>query len=566
MQKIHVLSKEIIAKIAAGEVIERPAFAVKELIENAIDAHADTIEIAIEESGLKKITISDNGEGMNRKDLELCILPHTTSKLHHNDDLLTIKTLGFRGEALSSLATIAQKMNVKSRTIHEVGGTIIHLRLGKIEEVSPIGAPIGTTVTIHNLFHSVPARKEFLKSSQTEFRLITDIVTDFAISYSSIHFVLKHNNKTILDLPKKIDTLNRIKILMGTSICNQLIPITFEEGYLKIHGFIGKPQIASKQQNKQFIFINNRKVTDKLISLAVKESFGTLLPSSLTPIFIFHITIPPEIIDVNVHPRKEQVEFQNRKAIFDSIKQAVSETLTDNNLTFRLSKFRDDTSAKIGETNSFSGIFLKDTVLSSEKSTASSFNKNAPIIQIDTTYLISFNNDGIVLIDQHAAHERILYERFIETFTEEKNKKLTYSLARSLTLSLSLADLQLIEEYQDEFEKIGFKFEHFQGSTIIIREAPIIFKGRNLEKIIKDMLEDLSQEKSLSSIDLRTRRMLSFLSCRAAVKAGDQLTDKKMREILSGLSTTNNNSTCPHERPTRIPITHVDLQKMFKRI
>lgn len=564
MNKIHQLSPDIIARIAAGEVIERPSYAVKELIENAVDAHATVITIEIEESGLKKIIVADNGEGMSKKDLELCFLPHTTSKLQQDDELIGIRTLGFRGEALSALSSVAT-LTIMSRTENDIGGTKIILKNNKVDDFSPAAAPFGTSVYVANLFHAVPARKKFLKSAKTEFRHITDIVMNFALSYPTIHFVLIHNKKIILDLSQKEHAQERIQLLLGTSLFDLLVPVKFEDGYIQLKGFIGKPQAASKQNQKQYLFINNRLVTDRIISLAAKEAFGALISASNTPIFVLYLYLPNEAVDVNVHPRKEQVAFIESKNIFDAVKSAITQTLQDNNLTFHMAKFKQDNSSKIGETTSFAGITLKQNTLRSGTQKTGTVRKNSPIIQIDNTYLFIQNENDICIIDQHAAHERILFEQFKTAFNSLKDGQELYTLLKPITLHLSVGEAQIIDEHNPEFEKIGFYFEHFQGTTFRISKVPIVFKGRNIEKIIRDMTEDLSISGTTKSIDLRSERMLAFLSCRAAVKAGDELSQKQMKTIAAGLVDATNNTTCPHGRPTQIGISLDELHRSFKR-
>lgn len=562
MNKIVTLSPDVIARIAAGEVIERPAYAVKELVENAIDANASAITIHIEESGLKRMQVIDNGEGMSSVDLEIAFLPHTTSKIRHEDELIGVKTLGFRGEALSSIASISD-LTIQSRTKKNQGGTTIEIRQGRVAHRGKIGMPFGTIVTVNGLFSPVPARKKFLKSLKTEFRQITDVVLHFALSYPTIHFTLTHNKKTIFDLPAKKDEKERLAIVFGDDMFSHFLPITFSDSYLTVSGFIGKPQVASRNNQRQFIFVNQRVVSDKLISLAVKESFGTLLPSSATPVFRLHFTLPYEMVDVNVHPRKEQVSFINGRLIFDLVKQAVSETLTNNNITYHVTPF--DNSLQKGETTSFSAKSLKDVVLPWNRTDIGKITSTTPLLQIHQTYILAVTKEGLMLIDQHAAHERILFEQFTKAFENEKKKKTAYPLPHPLKLSLSFSEKQLIEEHKDTFEQLGFSLEYFGGNTFIIRHIPLLFKGRRIEKIIKDMLSDLSDEREIKTIDTTSKRMLSFLSCRAATKSGDVLSEAQMKIILKDLEKSPNNTTCPHGRPTRIEISLGTLHKYFKR-
>lgn len=562
MNKIHILPQTLRSKIAAGEVIERPAYAVKELIENAIDAGADTITIHIEDAGLKKITVIDNGEGMSKEDLALCFQPHATSKLTNEDMLHRITSLGFRGEALGSIAAISA-VEIKSRLASEPGGSVVRITNGAFENLSPVGIPPGTTITVENLFAPVPARKKFLKTLQTEFRHITDVVSQYVLAYPSIHFHLTHNKKTIFDLPEQQEH-DRIKFILGMTLFEQLLPVQFEDGYIKISGYIGKPLIATQTQQKQLIFINKRKVTDRMISLGVKEAYGTLLPAVNQPVFLLSLSLPYEVVDVNVHPRKEQVAFVDNKMIFDAVKIAVMTTLSENNLTQATVPWKDDLSTKKGETQSYSGQVLKELVLPWDRG-LEEIGTDIHLLQVHQLYILSITKNGLLILDQHAAHERILYEQFVTSFEESKKKKKSYTLPELIPLELSIGDSQLLEEYTELFSSVGFTIEPFQGTTYRIREIPTVFKGRDSKKIILDMLEDLSLDKSPKSIDTRTQKMLAYLSCRAAVKSGDTLSTQQMRQIVRELEKTNNNATCPHGRPTKLSMLLTDLHKYFKR-
>lgn len=500
---------------------------------------------------------------MSKEDLEICFLPHTTSKLKKEEELIGIKTLGFRGEALSSIAAISY-LTIKSKMKRAVAGTEIKINNGKIENISLVGMPQGTEVTVKHLFHSIPARKKFLKSEKTEFRHITDIVTAFALMHPSIHFVFTHNKKIIFDLPKKSNVLERLKLLVGEQFYENIIPFKFEEGYIHLSGFLGKPNIASKQNQKQFVFVNKRNVTDKLISLAVRESYGTLLSAVNTPVFLLNISIPHEIVDVNVHPRKDQISYINPNAVFNAVRLAVTESLKENNLNFQLAHYKREV-GRSGETTSFAGQLLKDTILPWNSSLLGKIQKNAPVVQVHNNYILTIIDTGIFLVDQHAAHERILYEKFLKAFHTTKKKKERILLPKPIPLHLSLGDVLLLEEYVGEFTALGFEIEPFHKNTVIIRAIPSVFKGRNITKIVQDMLGDLSENSQIKNIDLRTQRMLAFLSCRAAIKKGDNLTSQESKELLRQLDKTPNKETCPHGRPTRVDISLREIDKIFKR-
>ncbi|HSW97402.1 MAG TPA: DNA mismatch repair endonuclease MutL [Candidatus Saccharimonadales bacterium] len=560
MKTIHQLPQQVISKIAAGEVIERPAYAVKELIENAIDAKAEYITINIEEAGLKKISVTDNGIGMNKEDLLECFRPHTTSKISTEEELTRIQSLGFRGEALASISAISN-LTIKSKTNHEAEGIEVKIKSGTSEKISPIGIPLGTTVLIENLFHTVPVRKKFLKSQATEFRHIVEIVIQYALAFPDIRFFLTHNKRIILDLSKNQTLIDRIKLLLGKDLFEELIPISRQTSYLKINGYLSKPQLTATTLSKQFIFVNNRRVHDRFISGAVKEAYGYLLEQNSYPIFILFFTIPFERVDVNIHPRKDQVNFADRKTFIEEIRKEIRETLEQQNIIYNKKLLY---SPKSGFTHSFAGKLLKDSItpwgIKTEK-----INSNAPVEQLHNLYLVTQSSKGMVMIDQHAAHERILFEQFRKEFGEKKQLFSAYELPRSETLELSITDKELINEHEKILKKLGIRIDHFQGNSYIISSIPQFLKDRDIKTYIRELLDTFSEEKNVTEIDRQTKKMLAYLACRSAIKAGEKLTKQQMKDLIKKLEETKNNETCPHGRPTKIIVSLLDLNKLFKR-
>lgn len=629
MPKIHQLPLQIVAKIAAGEVIERPAYAVKELIENAIDAKADNIQIAIEQAGLKKIQVLDNGEGMSQEDLEESWKPHTTSKISEKDSLIGIKSFGFRGEALASLSAVS-RLTIKSRlngavilnvseesqaknnektlekrdpsnSFYSVQddnllGHLVVVENGKLISSHPVGMPQGTIVTAENLFSNIPARKKFLKTPQTEMRHIVDVVNQFAGAYPEIHFSLIHNNRMVLDAPKTSDKLSRLQNILGKEAFKFLIPVKRNDSYIKITGFVAKPQIYSSSTSKQFIYVNKRKITDKMLSLAVKEAFGTMLESSSYPVFILFLEMPFEMIDINVHPRKEQVSFVNTQNIFQFVKEIITEVLQSNNITFQNLSWK---RSGVGTTNTYAGKLLKDTILDKEKL---SIDSNNHLTQLHKLYIVSQTKNSIIFVDQHAAHERILFEKLRKEFVKQKNKNSSIKLSPPVQLNLSTTEQLLLEEHKKIFKDLGFIYfsreeqndksrgqnnnisqprpsteglrsnnknyssiKQFNSKKILLSNIPQLFQDRNPRELIISFLEQLEQGKHLSDVDNVSEEMLAFLACRAAVKSGDLLDEKLMEKIITDLDKTPNNVTCPHGRPTHILLSLQDLNAQFKR-
>ncbi|MGH7203659.1 MAG: DNA mismatch repair endonuclease MutL, partial [Candidatus Levyibacteriota bacterium] len=558
MRKIFPLHPQIVSKIAAGEVIERPVYAVKELVENALDAGADLITIATEESGLKKIMVIDNGEGMSKEDLLECFKPHTTSKLTDEDTLSKIHTLGFRGEALASIAAISN-VTIASKVVDQPNGMSVSLKNGQVGKVEPIGMPNGTQVKIDYLFHSVPARKHFLKSQRTEFRLIVELVSSYALAYPSVHFVLTHNNKTILDLPKSIELTDRIEKLLGKDIYHALVPIEYKDAYITISGYLVKPSLTTRTPSKQFLFVNERQIRDKNLSLKIKASYGTLLESSVYPICILSFSMPYEMVDVNVHPRKEEVRFSNQQMVHDTIekviKDAFGEHMAINNTYWDsplgLSGFSLHDAP--GATTSYAGKLLKEKKFPWELHLETQPD-TTNIIQINNLYLLVPDKNGFLIIDQHAAHERIRYEQLLEEFTAEKSKRTSYFFPKPEVFEVSLSEGELLQEYMPLFSDLGWEIEHFKGNSYLLLSIPMLFQDRNYIHLLQEMLEDIKENEKPQALDALSKKMLAYLACHSAVRAGDSLTKKQSKELVEQLSISPNSMTCPHGRPTRVVI------------
>lgn len=560
MTKIHQLSSHIVAKIKAGEVIERPAFAVKELIENSLDALADSITIEIEDSGLKKIVVTDTGEGMSREDLALCFKPHTTSKLQTEEELLSIKTLGFRGEALASIAAIST-ITIQSRTKNTPIGYEVTIQSGRVDEIKAVGMPVGTRIIIHNLFASIPGRKKFLKSKRTEFRHILDTVLHYALSFPSVRFLLKHDKRIVLDIAKNQTVHDRIPYIVGEYIFSQFVPVTYQDSYITISGFITKPHLTTSTQQKQFLFINKRTVSDKSVSTAVKESYGSMLDASSYPVFLLFITLPHEMVDINIHPRKEQVSFVNPTFIFEHVKEAITQTLTHNNLTFGNISWKKDFLETPGKTTTLAALLLKETVLSKESLVKNIQKKD--LHQLHKLYIVVSTNNGFVIVDQHAAHERVLFEKLQKEFTKLK-KKHAHTLQKPIPLTFSVSDATILKEQKKMLLKLGFTLKPVKDTSFILYTIPLLFKDRDYQKVLQEIIEDLRQNR-LTTLDSQSHTMLAYLACHAAVKSGDSLEQSHMKELLEQLGKADNNYTCPHGRPTRIELTLEQLHKFFKR-
>ncbi len=555
------LSEDVIAKIAAGEVIERPAYAVKELIENAIDAQATRIAIELKSAGLEEIKINDNGIGMTQDDLLLSFQAHTTSKINSADDIAHLSSLGFRGEALASIAAIS-RLTIKSRPVNAEVGYQVITEQGKITDQGPVGMPTGTILIIEGLFTSVPARKAFLKTTQTELRHCVHIVSSLALAYPDIEFKLIHQQKILLDLPKTAQRLERIQSVVGTTISSQLLPIRHEDSYLQLEGFIGKPQIASGSY-KSYLFLNGRRISDRLVAQAVKDAYGTLLEQSAIPFSMLFLTVPPETIDVNIHPKKESVLFLHQDVLYECIKAAVLETLSTHNLTYTNVSFLSP-STRSHSTRSELASNLRESVLPWQplETTAPQY---SDVIQLHNTYLVASTAHGFLLVDQHAAHERILYNQFHDAVKKKIQTMERITLSPSVIVNLPVAEVLLLSEQQSFIESIGVELEIFDTESIRVNSVPTVFKDLPVSELISLLLNDFTDGKSRPSTEKMLHRMLSTLACKAAIKAGDPLSQAECVRLLLELDRQPQSFSCPHGRPTKILISVAQLEKMFKR-
>ncbi len=552
MKKIHKLSELVVANIAAGEVIERPSYAVKELVENALDAKAVNITVSLEDAGLTLLRVTDDGEGMSKEDLKESWKPHTTSKIRELEDLHTTKSFGFRGEALSSLAAVST-LTIQSRPANSPTGYSISVERGLLIGESSVGMPYGTTVTAEHLFAHIPARKKFMKSIRTELRLCVDIINNYALCYPSVQFMLIHGKKTLLYYPATHKRAERVEQIMGEDVFPLLIPITTNDTYLSIEGFIAKPQLNARSTAKQYLFINSRMVRDGVVSSAVKESYGTMLESATYPVFVLFADLPPGFVDINVHPRKEEVRFANGQYIFQTVKQAVTETLASHNLTFQNLSWK---RSGAGLTGTVAGKSIKEAVLQE----TGIINVSRVFVQYNNLYIIVTSPEGIQLIDQHAAHERILFAKLVSTFGKKAKLARRYALPAPLALRCTARETILLVEYRDTLAALGFVVK-----DTLVTHVPDLFRDRDIPALIRDILEDIEGQGSPKSVDTASREMLSYLACRAAVKAGDPLTTEQMQMITDQLEKTPDNATCPHGRPTKILLTLKELHGLFHR-
>lgn len=550
MSLIKQLTSEIISLIAAGEVIERPAYIVKELIENALDAKATQIDIELTQGSLESIQVTDNGVGMEKEDLLLSFKLHTTSKLY--DDLYSIHTLGFRGEALASIASIAD-ITIESRTESSPLGNFATLLNGNVIDTGTVGMSVGTKVFVNNIFSNTPARKSFLSTPLTEYRRVLDLVASYIFSSPHVSFKLINNGEVIVDSRPSDDLPSKAETFLGEA--DQFIPFKAEDGYILLSGMLSRPQMQSRSNKKMFFSVNGRAIMSPLLTQAVKDAYGSLIEPKTYPPVVLSLSVPYERVLVNIHPRKEEVKFLESELIYQIVKSTIAEELKSHNLTFF-----NISSWKKSETRSPIAKELKEEVLG--KPTTEGPHET---LQVHNLYLITQTDQGILILDQHAAHERVLFEQFKTAYESKKSEKKTSKLATPLLLNVTLQEIQTYKEHEDFFNQSGFEIEEFGDLTLKVTSVPFVLEKRDVKAYILEVLADIVEGKIPSDIDSMTYLLLSYLACRSAIKGGETLEKEKIQELMDSLMKLDMAYTCPHGRPLKVELTVSELNRMFKR-
>lgn len=610
MPKIKQLSPHEAQKIAAGEVVERPANIVKELIENSIDAESTRISIYIEDGGKKLIRIVDNGCGMDAADAQICFDRHATSKITHVHELETINTFGFRGEALASIAAMSQ-ITLITKEEESLEGTQITIEANNITCTNSVACPTGTDISINNLFFNVPARKKFLKTTQTEWRAIQLLFNAFCFDYPDIHFTLFSDGKQILNCPTVHTIKNRALQLWENPTHNHLLEISSHEE-ISIEAVISDHQQYRYDRSSIYFFVNKRWVKNHHLSSALLKGYDNVIPSGRYPIAAINITVPLHEVDINIHPRKEEVKFLHPRLVEQALQNAIKKALEDNT-SYNLKK-EVNTKPIIAptitdrpfnfDTYNFDTQFIQQPTRAQEKTVArpiiipatpqltvpqdnllplhntqtpheeinehKNIGTNVPIEsyrligQYKTTYLLVEKEDGLFLVDQHAAHERILYELFSQRF----NEVATVQLLFPHIITLSRPDIELIVPHLDIFNDNGIIIEQCAYDQLIIQSLPVHLKEQSLNDLIKEVIGWIIEYKAAEPNEFKktiNNKLQAQMACKAAVKAGDTLTQEKMEQLLHDLNKTANRFSCPHGRPTGWLISINDIEKKFKR-
>ena len=591
MSFVHVLDDNTINKIAAGEVVERPASVIKELVENAIDAKADRIEVEIMAGGTSFMRVSDNGIGMSREDAEKAILRHATSKIVQVDDLQAIATLGFRGEALPSIASVS-RFNLQTRQAGAELGTEIKITGGKTTEIGVAGCNLGTTIRVEDLFFNTPARKKFLKTNNTESGRINEFIIKLAISHPEIAFKLINNNKSSLATPGRGDLKETLQSLYGASVGQSLLPLEFEDEDIKLWGFVSKPSAIRSSRSWQTFIVNGRIIASRAIAKAIDNAYHALIPKSGYPLIALNIEVPQHTIDVNVHPQKTEMKFEDESRIFKAVYKAVLDAVRPKGQAGQLGQLaaqadhvqhhvkkglqelnfgqpvmnfplREEKPAMTWQEGTIA--LAQDKSVKSVQSVVDEEEKlptagMIPIGQVDDTYIIAQDGDSLYIVDQHAAHERVLFDRFSAQAEHIPSQQLLVHLI----LDFSTHESQIIEENLELLAGLGFGLEPSGPNQFRLMEVPADVPSSQAEEFIREVLASMEELHRPTAAELR-QAVLATTACKAAIKAGFKLNYRQMEILLQELNDTAMPYTCPHGRPTIIKFSSDELAKMFKR-
>lgn len=600
--RIHPLSPLLVNQIAAGEVIDRPASIVKELVENSLDAGATHIEIHIEEGGLSLIEVRDNGCGIHYDDLPLAVSAHATSKLQHTDDLFNIHSFGFRGEALASIGAVA-RLRLTSTTADAPHGGVLVVENGAVQTHQPIAHPQGTLIAIDRLFHTIPARKKFLKSARSEWAKIVDVLTALMLAHNEVAFTLRHNQQFIYQLPvQEHSSTQRLATLVSHSFAEAVLPVAVAREEWQLSGFIGSPRYTRASADQQWLFVNGRPIKDRQLSFSIKLAYDDLLHGQRHPAFVLFLTIDPTKVDVNVHPAKTEVRFADGRALSDALRYAIRETLaqqatllndaqvmqpshtmqpqtssriepTNQAIQWRVKEDKVDWSAQVQAELSWQSkavrlenapISVASTQVMSEEVVEEGQYLGQARAQIQGVYIVAENRQGLVLVDMHAAHERIVYEKLKRQWSELSQT--SQPLLVPLVLQLSVHQQALMESLMVQLAELGFIIDWLGESSCVVRAVPALLIKADLSDLLFKLLDSVDHGGSADHFIARQQDiLLSSMACHGSVRANRQLTLAEMNALLRQMEQTPNSGQCNHGRPTWIQMTMTELDKLFLR-
>ena len=568
MSKIKILPEILSNKIAAGEVVERPSSVIKELVENSLDAGSTRVIIEVKNGGLSLMRVSDNGIGMSRDDALLSLERYATSKIYKDRDLFSIKTLGFRGEALPSIASVSRFSLITKDEISEVG-TEVFIDGGTIKKVSEIGAPRGTMITARHLFFNTPARRKFSKTVKTEMGHIAEAVANIALGWPGVQFKLYHNGKTVKNWYSSPDPFNRVLDVIGNDMRNDLLRIKFEDNFVSCEGWVSSRRVSRKTSRGIFIYINGRVVRDRGIQQALFEGYAGRLMKGQFPVAVIFIRVPYDQVDVNVHPSKHEVRLAQQKQVHNALIEAVSEALhiadrpkwttvdSSRQEPFFVSEFVPQYSKSIK-------VIPDSPALQKSLWEEKRFSDLRVIGQFHDTYILCESDEELVLIDQHAAHERVFFEHLKKLSMNSKIE--IQKLLMPETIDLGHREAHMLEKLIPDLKKLGLEIEPFGGTTFVVKSVPAILADREIKPIVLEIAEKMLESGLTQGLEKTIDQCLILIACHGAIRANQKLSDKQIRALLSQLDECENSSHCPHGRPTWISWTLESLEKSFKRI
>lgn len=636
MAVIHVLDEVTANQIAAGEVVERPVNAVKELVENAVDAGASSIEVEIADGGMTYIRVTDDGCGMTEEDAKLSVIRHATSKISSVDNIYHIASLGFRGEALPSIASVS-RATITTRRHEDVEGTALEMTGGEITEVKPAGAPAGTTVEVRDLFYNVPARKKFLKSERTESSRINSMVGKLSLANPDIAFRLINNGRTVIETPGNGRLVDVISALYGTKTAGEMLPVEEEGENIALEGLISKPSLLKSSRQYQTIIINRRVVESAVVSKAVDNAYHSLLPKNGYPLMVLSFQVPPESIDVNVHPQKREIKFSDEQTVFRLVYHGVLGTLTSQSTADTIARemihdpghevvaekdfkpgsirvedkplgkpdigLSEETRPKTSwgepapsyegrqeKTGSYTGekrtpAFTPDMEkkeLFTDRSVFEDYRKEEPrredlkaeplfeeekqedpvipLGQVSDCFILCQHGKDLLIIDQHAAHERVRYDHLAERAEGIPVQEILIPYL----IHVDIEDVDLLADHKGDIERLGITFEQAGPDVIRITGAPEDLSAAEMERVVGDIVKAY-HEKDVPSPETMRHRMMAYAACRGAIKRGDPLNIRQMKELIHDLFHTSRPFVCPHGRPTIVKFTPGELGRLFKR-
>ena len=600
MSRIQTLSPRLANQIAAGEVVERPASVVKELIENALDAGSDRIDIDIEAGGIKLIRLRDNGRGINKDDLHLALSRHATSKIQTLDDLEAVNTLGFRGEALASIASVS-RLTLTSSTGAEAWQAVSEGR-DMATSLQPAAHPQGTTVEVRDLFFNTPARRKFLRTEKTEFNHLMDVIKRQALSRFDIAFTIRHNQRTLHQLRicrNQRDREQRVASLCGPAFIDNAIHIATEAGPLKLHGWIALPSFSRSQADLQHFYVNGRVIKDRLVAHAVKQAYRDVMYHDRHSAFVLYLELDAATVDVNVHPTKHEVRFRDGRSVHDFLFRSIHKSLADvrpqttpqqayaasqpplpagaqeppppvqQRMSLAYSAPHQHNNRQQID-NSFAAYqqFSETPPAATDTGQAHNVSGDIPplgyaLAQLHGVYILSESENGLIITDMHAAHERIVYERLKKAWAEDGIRSQPLLVPKAIAVSEKEADFA--EQYNEVFTALGFRLDKVSEESLVIRQIPVMLPESSVEQLVRDVLADLITHGQSDRIQAAINEILSTMACHGSVRANRQLTIPEMNALLRDMENTERSGQCNHGRPTWTALSMAELDKLFLR-